>query len=733
MDNKFHFQIPDDNIRNEGYEKTGGGKSYTRTNHSEHGARLIESSVAYYFKEQGKKDFAFTDDLYVQLETPSEVSLKSEKNKFENLGFEFLKLSATNQCVGVAKIGKGKFEEFNDRLAEYTFSPDNKGKSYFSILEDINEVPVESKIEQDINIKSDELVSIVFNLYSSLSVKERFVIMQTIKSSLKEYSNELLERNFSNGISSISCEIQANAIPNIVREFSTIKEIKLNHTSFVESSTPFQPFPVPINITPPQSNSVVCVIDSGINAANNIFGPLVVNSIPYLPKNAVSPSLSHGTFVASRLLFGDDIADCIYTKTLTPYCKVLDIQVFGKDTTGKDVNPNEFHLSTVIEDIVKKYASDIKVYNLSLGRVNAIKTGDYSDLAKLIDYLSKEYKVLFIISSGNIKNLLGEYPVKHFGNPESRIASPSESLLSLSIGSIAKYVDKNCLAQVNEVSPFSRIGPGSDNGIKPELVTHGGNHVEVYSGSLRSAVHGISEDCNSIAVNNGTSFSAPLVASYAQRLFDLYPNSDPNLVKALLCHFTENREIPKAIKGNPINYVGFGEPNINKAIQAGEYNAAYIYEGQLDQSNYQYVAFHIPDTFNSDNPNTKLRLKITITYDPPVNPDNVLEYSQSRISANVIKATDSGAKELSLSSDDTYLVPWNPIIKFEKSFSRSYLTGQWEVRLRLYTRGKLSEKYLQDYAIVIEVIDENSHTNVYEDIIKQYGEKYKKIKLRIAA
>ena len=38
--NKFHFEIPIKNIRNEKYEKHGGGKTVKRINHSEHGLKL---------------------------------------------------------------------------------------------------------------------------------------------------------------------------------------------------------------------------------------------------------------------------------------------------------------------------------------------------------------------------------------------------------------------------------------------------------------------------------------------------------------------------------------------------------------------------------------------------------------------------------------------------------------------------------------------------------------------
>ena len=270
-------------------------------------------------------------------------------------------------------------------------------------------------------------------------------------------------------------------------------------------------------------------------------------------------------------------------------------------------------------------------------------------------------------------------------------------------------------------------------GIKPELVAHGGNLIGPYNFSPRVSSYGISADGSKLCVDNGTSYSAPIISQFAQRLFDLYPQSDPNLVRALLCHFTDPKTIHEEITGVLANYIGFGEPNINLALMAGNFNAAYIYEGQLDQENYQFISFHIPNTLAETNKDSKLRIKITITYDPPVDPDNDAEYSLARISALLLKQSDSGMKPINISGDDKYILPWNPIIQFEKSFSRSYLTGPWDLRLRLYTRGNTDENYLQDYAVVIEIMDELHGTNVYDDISKEFSAIYKKIQIQIAA
>ncbi|RMA67697.1 S8 family peptidase [Ulvibacter antarcticus] len=729
---KFHFEIPKGNIRNVKYDKQGFAPTVQRISHSEHGKKLMTQTKEFIATEFKKKDIEYTSDLFLQIETPEKITIKSQKQKIENLGFELLSFSAKNESIGTAKIGKEKLDEFGKRLENYIASPENIGKTYFAPIESISSIPPENKIDEAINYESDESIEIVINLFNAISTKELLAITNSIEVELRQFSDNINKRNFKNGVSSLHCTIQAKYLPQIATDFSTIKEIKTSQTFFIPQALPSDTLPNPLKINPVKSDSLICIVDSGINR-NGIMDNLIKDQLIYIDPSSIDCDYNHGTFVASRCVFGDDIDNCLGTHSLNPYCNLIDLSVFGVNNLGQVIGPSEFLLRTAIEDTVTKYADIVKVYNLSLGIDSPIKDTEFSDLAKLLDFLSKEYKVLFVIAAGNIRGLLGTFPIDHYANPLSRIGCPAESLLGLTIGSIAKHTNTTALSDVNFVSPFSRKGPGADNGIKPELVAHGGNFIIPYAFSSRLSTYGISKDGKNLAVDNGTSYSAPLISQYAQRLFDAYPQSDPNLVKGLLCHFTEPRNNHDELSESSLNYVGFGEPNIERALTAGDHNAAYIYEGQLDQDNYQYIGFHIPVTLRADEEDTKLRVKITVTYDPPVNPDNEKEYSEARISATLIKNTTSGMKDITISGDDKYNLPWNPIIQFEKSFSRSYLAGLWELRLRLYTRGKVNENYLQDFSVVIEIIDENEKTDVYTNVSSEFSDIYKKIEVTIAA
>lgn len=732
-DNKFHFEIPSKNVRIEKYDKTGFSPSVARISHKEHGEKLKMDVLKLKETEFAKRDSKYTNDIFLQLETPDKIPIKSQKAKIEQLGFDFLSYSPNNISLATAKIEKSKYLELEGKLDNYIQTEDAVGKTYFAPIENISSISPESKIDENIDFEKSQEVDIIINLFNALSPKEILAISGTIIEELRKYSDSIRQKYFQNGINTIHCKIQSEHIPKIVSEFSTIREIKLSQFFFVPQSTPVQALPSDIKVNSPISKSVICVVDSGVNNANGIMNGIVNSTFTYLPPKAVTACYEHGTFVASRCVFGDEIEQGIVAKELTPYCSIADLTVFGRDAAGNLIGPSDFDLKTAIEDVVSANHTTIKVYNLSLGAPIPVKDFVVSDISKLLDFLSKKYKVLFIISAGNITSLLGSFPADHFASPQSRIGPPAESLLALTVGSIAKHTNASSLSQLNFVSAFSRKGPGVDLGIKPEVVAHGGNILSPYTFSTRIATYGISKDGKSLCCDVGTSHSAPLISQYAQRLFDIYPKADPNLVKALLCHFSDTRFIHDEISDDPENYVGFGEPLINHAIESHNNNAAFIYEGQLDQDNYQYISFHIPSSLASENPDTSLRIKITITYDPPVNPDNDLEYSESRITASLFKPTHDGMATINISADDKYLKPWNPILQFEKSFHRSYLHGQWDLRLRLYTRGKTLPTYLQDYAVVIEIIDDNNKTDVYNDILNEFKEIYKQIEIRIAA
>ncbi|MDM1067421.1 S8 family peptidase [Myroides odoratimimus] len=715
MSKKYHLEIPKENISKKEINKTGFGETIPRFSYSEHGIILRTNKEQFKENEFLKKDLSVLSNFFLQLTTLDNINIKLHVPKIENLGFELVSLNYDNKSIANFKIDDEKFHEFEAKLEEYISSPENKYKTYFSAIESIRAIPNETKISKEININSEDRYDILINFFDGIKNDEINSLERLIRNEFAQHNFEYNFSNIANRIVTIKTQLNGLEISTILNEFNSIKEITLNQNYFITNSVKGESITADITFEDVLSSSAICIFDSGITNQGNIIPNYVRNRInSYLPSGSTSPQYTHGTFVASRCIYGDDIEFQITTKILKPYCYVIDVPVFGIDSSGNITGLNDFDLAIAITEVVESLYNDVKVYNLSLGNPKSLEDNERSHLGKTLDFLSKEFDVLFVISSGNINSSLGDYPDNHFSNPNARIGSPAESLLGLTVGSIAKYDDTGSLTKRNLISPFSKIGPGTDGGLKPELVSHGGNLMSPYTSFHRISSCGLYHDGMSLSYDNGTSFSSPIISRYAQMLYDYYPFAKTNLVKALLIHFAERREIFENFDFD-FKFTGFGEPLIQNALFANN-TATYLYQGELDMENYDYVKFNIPNSFSDSNSESKLKLKITIVYNPEVNLNNDSEYSKTRLSVKLVKNTTSGLREISLSNSNIYTKQWSPILQFEKSFTRNFDAGEWEVALRLYTRSINDSNFKQDYAIIIEVIDETGKINVYDEI-----------------
>jgi hypothetical protein len=145
-------------------------------------------------------------------------------------------------------------------------------------------------------------------------------------------------------------------------------------------------------------------------------------------------------------------------------------------------------------------APTVKIINLSVGDKYRPFAGELSPWARLLDWLSYKYKVLFIVSSGNCgddlqltvprESLASMSPVERSAAAMSallaqdshrRILAPAESVNAITIG--ANYSDGSTPREIPRryalfanrgVAPYSCIGPGFRRAIKPDILLPGG-------------------------------------------------------------------------------------------------------------------------------------------------------------------------------------------------------------------------------------------------------------------
>jgi hypothetical protein len=730
-----HLWIPAALTRIESVVKGGGGTSFAREDPAAHSRALRDAFNRSAAEFADRRDFDVATDLIVQITTAPGWSAGKERQHLRNLGFEIVALSEDQPNVAIAKISRATLPKFSKKLNRYADTAKHIGKGNFGAIEAITPVGVERKVEPSLaRADAEAEVSCLITLFGALPAEMKQIVADRLAGDLRAMGKrEVAIHSFVNGSVGISADLTPSEMQHISEQYMFVRSIESNAEVVVEAAIQADPIPQIIQIDRVRCQTPVAVVDSGVNDTCSLLAGLVVRSINELPPGSAGPHMAHGTFVASRVVYGDDITG-VLSRRARPWCPVIDVQVTGDDGLGNRLSQHAAQLGEVLQRVVPTLAPQVKVFNLSLG-IAPITDGRYSVLARLIDFLSREHQVLFVISAGNIKDPAAAPPT-HYLVPNTRILFPAESLLSVTVGSIAKYSEHGCVAREGEVAPYSRRGPGADRALKPEVAMHGGNVLWNgldWSTTPRVAAYGLGRSGTHLEYAVGTSYAAPLVSQYAARLFDAYPGANPNLVRALLCHFATPVLCPAP--GLPIedyDFCGFGEPNIDGAMFAGDYSTAYLFSGQVPKDHYIFVPFYIPQAL-ANTVGTRLTVRGTVVFDPPVSLDDSVDYSLCRIAGLLRKRGAEGLKDVSIGGEeDDALYPWNPLFQFTHTFRRGYAAGDWELRLRLMTRGDLPNDFAQSFSVVIEVLDDGKRVNVHDAIVAEV-QSYAPIALRIAA
>lgn len=308
----------------------------------------------------------------------------------------------------------------------------------------------------------------------------------------------------------------------------------------------------------------------------------------------------HGTAMASLIIHGDlndginPISNPIYARP------ILKPDIYGCEELPEETLPYLDLVHRAVKRLfegegdIPAVAPNVKIINFSVCDVTLPYINSISPFARLLDWLSFKYNVLFIISAGNqTPSLFLPITKDEFNrlSPEEletliiqtlynemshrRILSPAESLNNLSIGSLHS---DNCTT-INEgnlfniyqsviPSPISPFGFGYRKTIKPDLVFKGGRalyqkpvvdnspvFLERYirsttgPGCRFAATDHIAGNLFGSLYDQGTSQSAALISRYAQfcyySILQIFSETDSELsfednitvlIKAMVIH-----------------------------------------------------------------------------------------------------------------------------------------------------------------------------------------------------
>lgn len=311
----------------------------------------------------------------------------------------------------------------------------------------------------------------------------------------------------------------------------------------------------------------------------------------------------HGTAMAS-LIIHDELDARAYASHRKLYVRPI-LRPDGSDTfhaQRPEVIPDDVLMIDLVHRAVRRIfegeyghppsAPTVKIINLSLGDISKPFVRYMSPWARLIDWLSWRYNVLFIVSAGNHTDaIICPTPGANFGTlstkeradltlkaitesaSERPIISPAESINALTIGALHHDSsepgplpdDVFDLVPPGSISPVTRVGLGYRRAIKPDVLFPGGR--QVYRRQIAaSPQHTVLKIVNSVrapghkvaypssdpafhtAYLRGTSNSAAIATRHASALYDVVEglrakygerisaDSDAVLLKAMAVH-----------------------------------------------------------------------------------------------------------------------------------------------------------------------------------------------------
>jgi len=270
-----------------------------------------------------------------------------------------------------------------------------------------------------------------------------------------------------------------------------------------------------ITINPPENiidEPVIALLD-GMPQANYPYlrNLLIIDDVDYCEDqyNTVD-KMRHGTSMASLIAYGDlNRIEHITTR------KIYVRPVLKPDTSGNESATDILLVDKIYVAVRRLFeninednpiAPNVKVINFSIGAYARLFDKMISPLARLLDWLSYKYNVLFVVSAGNhgfhndileLDEAFSVFASKSLAERNNtvinavykdsrnrRLRAPAESINALTVG--ASFSDFSTFVETGQlIAPcnngmghiLSAVGAGLRRSIKPDIIYHGGRFL----------------------------------------------------------------------------------------------------------------------------------------------------------------------------------------------------------------------------------------------------------------
>lgn len=741
--------------------QSGGGGGTPQRNPSRHGQKL-------------------TDDLSEALATPRSpvaegvdprhvfkvrAASRVAESGWSGRGLELLGESTEGWTYFVLTSDPAGTQLASD-IARYASAPDEEGakadlSSVFGLIEEVRPYGREDRQGPGLDGLDLEVPALVdVELWPSPDRQEATRRLAEVAAVLEQTRGEILVQDARPQFSVARARVNEQGLDALL-DLPVVERVRTPPEPFIEPSDWLRAQVDDLEILTEDSEPVG-VIDDGIIGNHPLLQGVLLAAISVPDDSYFSaPPGSHGTMVAGLAAYADFAAP-LRDGTALVAKPIYGARVLEPHPThpGRTRFPDAVLEHVATEEAIRRlHASGVRVFNLSITDEFAYSGPHVSIWTESIDALVRELGIVVVVSAGNVPAILGGqapdgsdyrrgYPA-YCLTPDARIAEPGVAALALTVGSVARsagpatpagvsHAGSRGIAEVGEVSPFSRTGPGfSDSGaVKPDVVDFGGNWVLTDTGSLEVNNPGVSVVALSadpgrrlFTIGNGTSYSAPRVARLAADVWHRYPSASANLIRALVAISGRTPDgVRPADAGDRLKAFGHGRPAVERASESGGNRTVLVYEGVVCTDDALVHAIPIPEEFARGR--SPRRIRVALAFDPPVRRQR-REYLAGRLAADLVRNMDLG--EIAdifgaQDADDSTPLPRNrrrpDLAPGTNSFTKStVLVREWLPKQLNVDDGdtyyvvvthrmtswadQLADAYTeQSYALAVELVDE---------------------------
>ncbi|MDX2264794.1 MAG: S8 family peptidase [Hyphomicrobiales bacterium] len=419
---------------------------------------------------------------------------------------------------------------------------------------------------------------------------------------------------------------------------------------------------------PPPTAPLIGIIDSGLSK-HPLLEMATIDSFGVPQSLGDADTNGHGSRVAGIALYGD-----VYERvTLQDFAAPFGI-ISARVVNDQGRFDDKAVIAEQMENALKElHARGCRIVNISLGDADKIAYADgrATPWAATLDRMTRSLDILVIVSAGNSANgtrapwgnvpdgIVTGYP-RYLFEPDNRIIDPAMAACVLTVGSLAhgnglridpfETVDIRPLTERDHPTPITRVGPGINGALKPELVDYGG--TAVFNGGTQKLMVGADWDSAGIVTlranyrdalftaATGTSMAAPRVAFKAALLLRRFPDASANLLRALLATCASIPDVTiKKLEGAADDAArrccGYGTPNVEKALSSEERRIIRFADRQTLEID-QFALYEVPIPEDFRRVKGRRHIRVTLAFDPPVRHTR-LEYLGVRMSFRLIR------------------------------------------------------------------------------------------------